>query len=122
MRGHLLVGQVGPVVRCTSLEREATHRSRNDPGRVELDGDVGVGDVLLLAEAPLDVAEEVVRVRQVLCFLEAWTEGNSILFFSPQSTHHIFERGPKAKGLFDSPYNESRMGLKSKISDDYESK
>ena len=34
-----------------------------------MDGDVGVGDVLLLAEAPLDVAEEVVRVRQVLRFL-----------------------------------------------------
>ena len=68
-----------------------------------MDGDVGVGDVLLLAEAPLDVAEEVVRVRQVPRFLWARTEGNSISLFSSlsllQSTYSIahaypiFERG-----------------------------
>ena len=54
-----------------------------------MDGDVGVGDVLLLAEAPLDVAEEVVRVRQVLRLLKAWTEGNSILFFLSEYMPHI---------------------------------
>ena len=57
-----------------------------------MDGDVGVGDVLLLAEAPLDVAEEVVRVRQVLCFLEARTEGNSFLFFPSEYTSHFRAR------------------------------
>ena len=50
-----------------------------------MDGDVGVGDVLLLTEAPLDVAEEVVRVRQVPRFLWARTEGNSISLFSSLS-------------------------------------
>ena len=48
-----------------------THRGGNDPGGVELDGDVGVGDVLLLAQAPLDVAQEVVGVGKVARFL--WT-------------------------------------------------
>ena len=57
-----------------------------------MDGDVGVGDVLLLAEAPLDVAEEVVRVRQVLRLLRAWTEGNSILFFHSEYTSHFRAR------------------------------
>lgn len=40
-----------------------------------MDGDVGVGDVLLLAKAPLDVAQEVVGVRQVTRFLSGRTDG-----------------------------------------------
>ena len=47
-----------------------SHRGGDDPGVVERDGDVGVGDVLLLAEAPLDVEQEVVRVREVAGLLD----------------------------------------------------
>ena len=66
-----------------------THRGGNDPGGVELDGDVGVGDVLLLAKAPLDVAQEVVGVGQVARFLWARTDKRSEGF-----SFHLFRLFP----------------------------
>ena len=69
-----------------------THRGGNDPGGVELDGDVGVGDVLLLTQATLDVAQEVVGVGQVASFLWARTDGRSMGFsFYPSSIHFASE-------------------------------
>ncbi len=47
-----------------------TDRGGDDLRRVEEHCDVGVRDVLVLADAPLDVEEEVVRVGEVASLLD----------------------------------------------------
>ena len=47
----------------------STYGSSDDPSAVQTDGHVGIGDVFLVSETILDVAHEVVRVRQVATLL-----------------------------------------------------